>query len=236
MVSLKVLTAFTLATFASAVSIQPRQATYIDPKSFGGSSLGYFSGNPNGEPLNIIVTGIGSADTFSAWYKAIGGSPFFSTVMSRQADIVLAFRFNASLENRIRGGAMQAFIDSRGLRDQEGEIRFAYGEDPDAEGSCLESAIGGSHFRFWQQKGTQAWFLAASREKNVFDHHDIVPDGYDINRDDIVKAATESSSYKGKNFIASVSYVSGLLPSGSDGINHGIAIDGQTAVLSVTVS
>ncbi|KAE8224090.1 hypothetical protein CF319_g2962 [Tilletia indica] len=216
MVSLKVLTAFTLATFASAVSIQPRQATYIDPKSFGGSSLGYFSGNPNGEPLNIIVTGIGSADTFSAWYKAIG--------------------YGKECLGLHSGGAMQAFIDSRGLRDQEGEIRFAYGEDPDAEGSCLESAIGGSHFRFWQQQGTQAWFLAASREKNVFDHHDIVPDGYDINRDDIVKAATQSSSYKGKNFIASVSYVSGLLPSGSDGINHGIAIDGQTAVLSVTVS
>ncbi|CAD6957584.1 unnamed protein product [Tilletia controversa] len=195
MVSIKALTTLAFVTLASAASIQTRQSGYADPKSFGGSSLGYFPGNSNGEPLNIIVTGIGAADTFSSWYKAIGES-----------------------------------------LDQEGEIRFAYGEDPDAEGSCLESAIGGSHFRFWQQQGTQAWFLAASREKTIFDHHDIVADGYDLDRDAIVKAATKSSSYKGKKFIATVSYVSGLLPSGSDGINHGIALDGRTAVLSVTVS
>ncbi|CAD6973047.1 unnamed protein product [Tilletia controversa] len=199
MVSIKALTALAFVTLASAASIQTRQSGYADPKSFGGSSLGYFPGNSNGEPLNIIVTGIGAADTFSSWYKAIGKECF-------------------GLHD---GGAMQAYIDSRSLRDQEGEIRFAYGEDPDAEGSCLESAIGGSHF---------------SREKTIFDHHDIVADGYDLDRDAIVKAATKSSSYKGKKFIATVSYVSGLLPSGSDGINHGIALDGRTAVLSVTVS
>ncbi|CAD6891381.1 unnamed protein product [Tilletia laevis] len=216
MVSIKALTALAFVTLASAASIQTRQSGYADPKSFGGSSLGYFPGNSNGEPLNIIVTGIGAADTFSSWYKAIG--------------------YGKECFGLHDGGAMQAYIDSRSLRDQEGEIRFAYGEDPDAEGSCLESAIGGSHFRFWQQQGTQAWFLAASREKTIFDHHDIVADGYDLDRDAIVKAATKSSSYKGKKFIATVSYVSGLLPSGSDGINHGIALDGRTAVLSVTVS
>ncbi|CAD6944811.1 unnamed protein product, partial [Tilletia controversa] len=55
-------------------------------------------------------------------------------------------------------------------------------------------------------------------------------------RDAIVRNATKPWSYKGKKFIATVSYVSGLLPSGSKGINHGIAIDGRTAVLKVTVS
>ncbi|CAD6907670.1 unnamed protein product [Tilletia controversa] len=211
MVSIKALTALAFVTLASAASIQTRQSGYADPKSFGGSSLGYFPGNSNGEPLNIIVTGIGAADTFSSWYKAIGKECF-------------------GLHD---GGAMQAYIDSRSLRDQEGEIRFAYGEDPDAEGSLWCVFVPG---QIWQQQGTQAWFLAASREKTIFDHHDIVADGYDLDRDAIVKAATKSSSYKGKKFIATVSYVSGLLPSGSDGINHGIALDGRTAVLSVTVS
>ena len=35
-------------------------------------------------------------------------------------------------------------------------------------GSCLESVIGGNHFRAWKQNGTGAangaWFLAASKE------------------------------------------------------------------------
>ena len=35
-------------------------------------------------------------------------------------------------------------------------------------GSCLESVIGGNHFRAWKQNGTHAdsgaWFLAASKE------------------------------------------------------------------------
>ncbi|KAL9936198.1 hypothetical protein V8E36_005040 [Tilletia maclaganii] len=131
---------------------------------------------------------------------------------------------------------MRAHIDARGPRDQEGEIRFSYGEDGDGEGSCIESIVGGNHFRYWQQQGTNAWFLAASKEKGLVEHHDIIPNGYNIGRDEIVKAATSKTSYKGKNFIASVKYVSGLLPSGSKGINHGIAIDGRTAVLQVTQS
>ncbi|CAD6929590.1 unnamed protein product [Tilletia controversa] len=214
MVAIKDLVTRAFATLSSAASIQTRQSGYADPKSSGGSSLAFFPDKPNGEPLNVIVTGIPAAETFSSWYKAIGKECFGIHI----------------------GGIMQANIDSRGPRKPEGEIRFGYGKDPDAEGSCLESIIGGSHFRYWQQEGTQAWFIAASREKGIEHRHDIVANGYDLGRDTIVKAATKFSSYKGQNFTATVSYVSGLLPSGSKGINHGITIDGRTAVLSVTVS
>ncbi|KAK0555807.1 hypothetical protein OC846_000349 [Tilletia horrida] len=199
------------ALLASAAPLVLRQSGYTDPKAFGGSSIGYFPDNSNGEPLNVIVTGISSGSDFSNWYKAIG--------------------YGKECFGLHSGTAMQAFIDSRGLYDQEGEIRYAYGEDPDAEGSCAESLAG-----YWQQQNTNAWFLAASHEKNIFDHHDIEADGYDIGRDEIVQAATSSSSYNGQTFVASVQYVDGLLPSGSQGINHGIAIDGRTAVLSVTIS
>ncbi|CAD6886811.1 unnamed protein product [Tilletia laevis] len=214
MVSTKVLACLAFATFTLAACDQTRQSGYADPKTFGGSSLGYFSGNPKGEPLNVIVTGIPAAETFSSWYKAIGKECLGLHV----------------------GKSMQAHIDSRGPRNEEGVIRFAYGDDPDGQGSCTESIIGGSHFRYWQQQGTKAWFLAASREKDVDHQHDIVPNGYNLGRDAIVRNATKPWSYKGKKFIATVSYVSGLLPSGSKGINHGIAIDGRTAVLKVTVS
>ncbi|KAK0555806.1 hypothetical protein OC861_002096 [Tilletia horrida] len=206
----------TLALLVSAASLTPRAASYINPKTYGGSSLGYFANSTNGEPLNVIVTGIPSLANFSSWYKAIG--------------------FGKECLGLHSGGAMQAFIDSRGPFDQQGEIRFAYGENPDGEGSCFESLAGGNHFRYWQQQKTNAWFLAASHEENLFEHHTIEPNGYNIGRDEIVKSATKPSTYKGMHFNATVKYVTGLLPTGSQGINHGIAIDGKTAVLRVTVS
>ena len=118
------------------------------------------------------------------------------------------------------GAAMQADLgDGQGRRDQEAEFRFLYGTDPDI-GACGESLVGGNHFRYWQQSNTQAWFLAASEEKNVFDHHDIVDDGYDKGRDDIVSRAQANPSYKGKTYSAQVEYITGFLPTGSDGISE----------------
>jgi hypothetical protein len=68
------------------------------------------------------------------------------------------------------------------------------------DGSCLESFTGikficlmvfnwsdtvrlfpgGNHFRFWNQVTTGAYFLAVSVEQWIGEHHNIVPDGYDI--------------------------------------------------------
>ena len=38
-------------------------------------------------------------------------------------------------------------------------------------GACLESVLGGNHFRIWQQGNTSAWFLAASKEVDVRGNH-----------------------------------------------------------------
>lgn len=66
-------------------------------------------------------------------------------------------------------------------------------------GTCIESLKGGNHIRAWQQQGTGAWFFAASKEENVTKHHMIVPNGYNIGRDDLVQ-----QSQKNKNGITYV--------------------------------
>jgi hypothetical protein len=59
------------------------------------------------------------------------------------------------------GGAQTANLgDGKGYTDQLFELRQNY----PAGGTCLESLIGGNHFRGWKQNGTQAnsgaWFWA----------------------------------------------------------------------------
>lgn len=97
--------------------------------------------------------------------------------------------------------------------------------------------IGGNHFRYWQQSTTKAWFLASSVEKDVSDHHDLVDNGYDLGRDQIVQDATSGMTIGDThNYTTTAEYVTGLLPAGSNGINHGIAIDGRVAVLTVSIA
>lgn len=48
--------------------------------------------------------------------------------------------------------------------------------------------------------------------------------------------AQSNPSYNGNQYTTTVKYISGWLPTGSVGIDHGISIDGQTAVLTVTVA
>lgn len=68
--------------------------------------------------------------------------------------------------------------------------------------------------------------------------HNIVSDGYDRGRDDLVSRAnsTGGTSNAGVSYTTSVQMVSGLLTQGSSGINHGISIDGLVAVLTVSAS
>jgi len=104
-------------------------------------------------------------------------------------------------------------------------------------GTCWESLVGGNHFRAWKQNGTLAdsgaWFLAASKEKYLGEHHIIDYDGYNIGRDLIVQRAVAGSRYKDMWWKAEVEWVEGLLEPGADGVNHGIEQDGRVAVLTV---
>lgn len=57
-------------------------------------------------------------------------------------------------------------------------------------GSCLETVKGGFHFRGWRQNLTGAWLLASSQEKNLTEQHDLVPNGYDLGRNEVARRAT----------------------------------------------
>ncbi|KAK7451027.1 hypothetical protein VKT23_012702 [Stygiomarasmius scandens] len=127
--------------------------------------------------------------------------------------------------------------DGNGAVDQLIELREDFG-DPNL-GTCLESLNGGNHFRVFTQDGAQhntgALFLAVSQEENAANSHTISPDGYDVGRDNLVSMAVGTKSFGGVTYHTTSQSVSGLLPSGSTGINHGIAIDGLVTVLTVTV-
>jgi hypothetical protein len=66
------------------------------------------------------------------------------------------------------------------IRENFGDIYF---------GTCKETFNGGNHFRYWQQNTTNAWFLAASMEMDLAKQHDIIRNGYNLGRDDIISRA-----------------------------------------------
>ncbi|KAH9939182.1 hypothetical protein B0H21DRAFT_41100 [Amylocystis lapponica] len=241
------ITAILAATSAAARAIpqavqssqRQQAAAYYNPASGGGSMLDD-AGDGYGEPLNVIISGWSSSgvlneDGLINWARSIGFS-------EECFDIHL-------------GGPQSANLgDGNGSVNQTVELRQDYGNS--GIGTCAESLIGGNHFRLWFQNGPSAdsgaAFLAVSKEEPVSEHHDIVPNGYDIGRDDLVSAALGSTSFNGVNYSTTVQNITGLLSAGSSGINHGmltplighmhhslcsadIAIDGTVALLEITI-
>ncbi|TRM64836.1 hypothetical protein BD626DRAFT_429258 [Schizophyllum amplum] len=228
---------------------------YFNPSDNGGSMLTQVDGTyPEGlgEPLNMIISANSDDDVlvdqksnggFRAYFTSIG----FGSECLGQVD-VLVQRANLG--------------DGNDYANQTSLLRWDYG---DANfGTCKESVNGGNHFRYWVQNGTDqnsgAYFIAASYEKSAKDSHDIVTNGYNIARDEIVGNITGSAidsssvsdsstysgstSYNGYTWETSVEYKSGLLTATSDGINHyqsvpedgQPAIDGLVAVLTVRIT
>ncbi|OSD04034.1 hypothetical protein PYCCODRAFT_1364698 [Trametes coccinea BRFM310] len=213
-----------LAAFPAVLGLgaQKRAAAYFNPANGGGSML-IDAGNGLGEPLNVIISGLSSPDVLNEdglvnYARAIG----FSTECF---GIHLGNPFPANLG------------DGHGWVNQTVELRQDYG-DADA-GTCLESLIGGNHFRVYFQNGptadSGAAFLAVSKEEPATDNHDIVPDGYDVGRNELVAGAIGVTSYGGVTYSTTAKNVTGLLPVGSTGVNHDIAIDGIVTVLTVTI-
>jgi hypothetical protein len=82
-------------------------------------------------------------------------------------------------------------------------------------------------------------------------HHDIVPNGYNVGRDWLVKRAITGSNWQGLLWKADVEWREGLLNPGNQGfsdcltvgtpyssfvvlgVNHGISQDGRVAILTV---
>ncbi|PPQ65019.1 hypothetical protein CVT26_015728 [Gymnopilus dilepis] len=214
-----------LSWYAASVHGQPlekRAVAFFNPAAGGGSMLDS-AAPPLGEPLNVIVSGLSSPavltdDGFLNFAKAIG----FSTEC---LGIHLGDPQSANLG------------DGHGSVNQTIELRQDFG-DPDL-GTCLESLIGGNHLRVFRQNGplanSGALFLAVSKEEDVEEGHTIVPDGYDIGRDQLVSSAVGTTSFDGVTYSTTAQNITGLLPVGSTGINHGIAIDGIVTLLTVTI-
>jgi len=220
-----------LVLFASCVMGRPAApslikrgvAAFYNPLNGGGSMLDN-AGDGYGEPLNVIISGLSSTDVLTAsgiinYARAIG----FSTEC-----------FGIHI-----GNPQSANLgDGNGWVNQSIELRQDYGSA--SVGTCLESAIGGNHFRVWHQNGdladSGALFLAVSKEEPATDNHNIVPDGYDIGRDSLVASAIGTTSYGGVTYSIVAEDIMSLLAPGSQGVNHGIAQDGIVVLLTVTIT
>ncbi|THU91422.1 hypothetical protein K435DRAFT_780730 [Dendrothele bispora CBS 962.96] len=220
------LTRFLLAaapTIALAIHIPRQGVDFVDPRIDGGSMLDD-AGNGLGEPLNVIISGLSSSPVLTSegivnYAKAIGFS-------EECLGIHLGDPQSANLG------------DGRGPVNQTIELRQDYG-DPDL-GTCLESLIGGNHFRVFPQTGplhpTNALFLAVSQEENVSQSHTISPDGYNVGRNLLVSNAIGDTSFGGVNYHTEAQNLTGLLAVGSGGVNHDIALDGIVTLLTVTIT
>ncbi|KAF9070151.1 hypothetical protein BDP27DRAFT_647415 [Rhodocollybia butyracea] len=190
---------------------------FYSPLLGGGSML------DNGEPLNVIISALSTPEVLTEdgiinFAKAIGFS-------EECLDIHLGAPQSANLG------------DGNGWVNQTIELRQYYGNSE--IGTCLETLIGGNHFRVFDQNGPDApsgaLFLAVSQEEDLEEAHTVIPDGYDIGRDKLVKAAIGTTHFDGVTYFTTARNLTGLLAAGSIGVNHGIATDGITTLLTVTI-
>ncbi|KAI0333571.1 hypothetical protein GY45DRAFT_1344032 [Cubamyces sp. BRFM 1775] len=205
----------------TGLTLQKRAVDFFDPAQGGGSI--FDNATFGGEPLNVIISGQSSPDVLTDdgilnFAKAIG--------------------FSQECLGLHLGDPQTANLgDGNGSVNQTVEFRQDFGND--FLGTCLESLVGGNHFRVFRQNGTQAnsgaLFLAASKEQPASQNHDIVPDGYNIGRDELVAGAVGTKSFGGVTYNVVAKNITGLMPAGSDGVNHGIAVDGIVTLLTVTI-
>lgn len=195
---------------------------FVNPTLNGGFMLDN-AGDGFGEPLNVIISGQSSSavltdDGIVNYARAIG----FSTEC---LGIHLGAPQSANLG------------DGNGSVNQTMELREDY-SDP-ILGTCLESLIGGNHFRVYRQNGSEAntgaLFLAASKEEDAEENHTIIPNGYNIGRDELVGNAIGTTSFDGVTYLTTAVNITGLLAPGSAGVNHGIATDGITTLMTVII-
>jgi len=192
---------------------------YIDPRVGGGSLLDHDSGSGLGEPLNVIISGLSTP-----WVISDGGFLHFAN----------AIGFGIECFGGHLGAPQTANLgDGKGWVNQTIELRNDYG-NPDV-GACWESIAGGNHLRMWRQATTGALFLAFSEELNVFNGHTIAKNGYNLGRDSLVKSAVGTKKYRGVKYQTTLQKITGLIPPGSTGVNHGIPTDGVVDLLVVTI-
>ncbi|OJA14495.1 hypothetical protein AZE42_04451 [Rhizopogon vesiculosus] len=207
---------------SSPTIVERGSIAYFNP-AIGGGSMLENAGDGYGEPLNVIISGLSSPAVLK-YHGAI--------------NYARAIGFSEECFNLHLGGFMSANLgDGNGWVNETIELRQDY--DNTSIGTCLETLIGGNHFRIFVQNGTAAdsgaLFLAVSQEEPLNENHDIIPDGYNIGRNSLVAAAVGKSHYGGIKYTTIAKNITGLLAPGDDRINHGIAQDGIVTLLTVTI-
>jgi hypothetical protein len=229
---------------------------FYDPRDHGGSWLTQVNDTfpPGlGEPINVIL--LATSDP--------------AVLVDQQTDgglrnYFLSIGFAAECLGQHSGGDQEANLgDGHGYLNETAVIRLDYGNP--TLGTCEETVEGGNHFRYWTQTGSEAdsgaVFMAVSYELPETLDHDIIYNGYNLARDWLIGNATAQSSviptanltnattfsgqtsYGGYVYQNSVTYASGYLTNGSDGINHYLsvgangtnAVDGLVAMLTVKI-
>lgn len=216
---------FLPAVFASPISCRSADVDFYNPLLSGGSMLDKSAGL--GEPLNVIISAK-STSTVLDINSPLGAINYFR-----------ALGFSIECFGQHLGTPQSANLgDGRGDVNETAVIRQDF--NIPILGTCIESLTGGNHFRVFPQTGpaanSGALFLAVSKEEDLSESHNIIPDGYNIGRDELVAAAVGEHSYLGQKYVTEVTNLTGLLEVGSAGINHGIAIDGIVKMLTVTAT
>jgi len=205
-----------------ATPMAKRATAFFNPSAGGGSMLDN-AGGGLGEPMNVIISGLSSPGVLN-----LDGIENFAR----------AIGFSTECLGIHLGGPQSANLgDGNGFVNQTVELRQDFG-DP-VLGTCLESLNGGNHFRVFIQNGPQAnsgaLFLAVSTEEDLSESHTIAPNGYNLGRNALVAAATGTTFFGGVTYSTTAQSLTGLLPVGSAGVNHGIALDGIVTLLTVTI-
>ncbi|WWD17449.1 hypothetical protein CI109_101890 [Kwoniella shandongensis] len=236
----------------SATGLRKRADTaYTNPADNGGYMLTIVNGTYPaglGEPLNVILSAESDALVLK---QSVDNGGFLNYMLT-------AGLGEECLGQHLGSDQSANLGDGKGNVTEVEELRYNYG-DPYI-GTCQETFQGGLHLRYWIQNNTGAYFMAVSVEKSLTEGHDIVRDGYNIGRDQLVANLTGkavetrnitnqttfsgSGSYKNYTYQTDVKYVSGLLKNSSDDINHFYtveqngypAIDGLVAVLTVKIT
>ncbi|GAA5896021.1 hypothetical protein JCM8208_007508 [Rhodotorula glutinis] len=215
---------------------------YYNPTSNGGKWLTLArNADGKGEPLNAVVILDGGAndDLFDDWSLSIN---FGSYLLDSQG----VGSYVGECLGQSDGARQAANLgDGNGMHNQSDLLRENFQDV--TYGVCRESSTGGFHYRWWIQNGSAAdsgaYFLAASEEASLAENHMILPNGYDLGRDEVVRRATVSGGTKSpvtnRTFEATATNASGpgyFANVSIDEINHGIATDGVVAILNVKVT
>ncbi|SCV72265.1 BQ2448_4959 [Microbotryum intermedium] len=200
---------------------------FFDVTPGGGSWLTNATKDGLGEPINVVLSANSDAYVLT--------EPGFR-------DWCLSIQYGLQFLSITLGGKQQANLgDGNGFLEQINLLRYNYHDL--TLGTLNETLYGGSHLRYWRQSGcfaaSGAWFIAASVEESLEKHHDIVPNGYDLGRDELVGNATMTngtmSPVTKTVFLATSQSVQYLPVNSSRGINHRIKTDGNVSIVTVKV-